>query len=285
MRSRGAVLLAGAVLVGLAGASAGLFGDVRGADRTSPLLGRVAFDVAVGVLLTYVVFALGITVWALLSGGRSGVQLPERRRKTLLEMLLLLGVCLIAAAGLHQLRGDDELVGRETETEGTPGVRTDDAAGKGPTTPATDVAIIGSVMALLVGGVVVMVLRDRAHRLPDDELDPSAAPGAVAGAAGAAAADLRAETDPRRAVVAAYLRMDAGLAEYGLGRQPAEAPLEHLARVLRDAGIPAGPAHRLVDLFERARFSSRPVDAAMRDEALAHLEAVRDHLAPAPAPA
>jgi hypothetical protein len=73
--------------------------------------------------------------------------------------------------------------------------------------------------------------------------------------------------------------MDRSLAEHGLGRRPAEAPLEHLSRVLADAGIPAAPAARLVELFERARFSSRPVDDDMRAEALAHLEAVRDHLA------
>jgi hypothetical protein len=143
--------------------------------------------------------------------------------------------------------------------------------------------VIGGVAALLLAGVVVYLFRGRRQDLVFDEPEVAGAP--VAAAAAAAAAGLRAEDDPRRAVVAAYLRMDLTLAEHGLGRRPAEAPLEHLARVLREAGIPPVAGRRLVDLFERARFSSHPVDAAMRDEALAHLEAVRDHLSPAPAPA
>ena len=46
--------------------------------------------------------------------------------------------------------------------------------------------------------------------------------------------DLRAEADPRRAVIAAYARMERALAAYGLPRSPAEAPDEYLQRILAD---------------------------------------------------
>ena len=44
--------------------------------------------------------------------------------------------------------------------------------------------------------------------------------------------DLRAEPDPRRAVIAAYARLERVLASHGLPRKTSEAPLEYLARML-----------------------------------------------------
>lgn len=86
------------------------------------------------------------------------------------------------------------------------------------------------------------------------------------------------DPDPRRAVIQAYVRMEAVLAAHGHGRAPHEAPLEYLARVLRDLDVRAEAAHALTELFERARFSHHEIDAAMRAEAVASLEAVRDDL-------
>jgi hypothetical protein len=90
--------------------------------------------------------------------------------------------------------------------------------------------------------------------------------------------DLHAERDARRAVIAAYARMERTLAVHGLPRRPAEAPLEFLGRVLSHLRVPAAAALDLTSLFERAKFSLHPVDAAMKDEAIAALSAVRDDL-------
>ena len=49
--------------------------------------------------------------------------------------------------------------------------------------------------------------------------------------------DLRAETDPRRAVIAAYARMERALAAYGLPRRPSEAPDEYLQRIFADLEV------------------------------------------------
>ena len=90
--------------------------------------------------------------------------------------------------------------------------------------------------------------------------------------------ELEFDPDPRRAVIQAYVRMETVLGEHGHARRPHEAPLEYLARVLRELDVRAEAAHALTELFERARFSNHEIDAAMRAEAVASLEAVRDDL-------
>jgi LPXTG-motif cell wall-anchored protein len=91
--------------------------------------------------------------------------------------------------------------------------------------------------------------------------------------------DLRVDPDPRRAIVAAYARMERALAASGVPRRPAEAPHEYLERALLAVDASAGAARRLTELFERAKFSQHEPDAGMRDEAIAALEAIRDELA------
>lgn len=84
--------------------------------------------------------------------------------------------------------------------------------------------------------------------------------------------------DPRRAVIRAYARMEAVLAAHGLARLRYEAPLEYLARVLRELNVRAEAAHALTELFELARFSHHEIDAAMKLEAIEALQTVRDDL-------
>jgi hypothetical protein len=90
--------------------------------------------------------------------------------------------------------------------------------------------------------------------------------------------DLALERDPRRAVIRAYARMEQVLASHGLPRAPHEAPLEYLARVLRELNVGAEAAHALTELFERAKFSQHEIDLAMKEEAIAALVRVRDDL-------
>ncbi len=90
--------------------------------------------------------------------------------------------------------------------------------------------------------------------------------------------DLRAEQDPRRAVIAAYARLERVLAAHRLPRRPAEAPLEYLARMLSDLSVSPDAARRLTNLFERAKFSQHAVGTEMKEEAISALETVRDDL-------
>jgi hypothetical protein len=89
---------------------------------------------------------------------------------------------------------------------------------------------------------------------------------------------LRAEPDPRRAVIAAYARLERALASHGLPRAVDETPEEYLTRMLARLEVDPGSARRLTDLFTEAKFSRHVVDSAMKDEAIDALSNVRDEL-------
>ena len=92
---------------------------------------------------------------------------------------------------------------------------------------------------------------------------------------------LWAEPDPRRAVIAAYARMDSWLARAGFARRASEAPFEHLDRVMGGLGATAAIGAALADLFERAKFDRRPCGQDMKQSALGALTELRDELAAA----
>ena len=91
-------------------------------------------------------------------------------------------------------------------------------------------------------------------------------------------ADLYGETDPRRAIIAAYARVERLFGSYGLPRDPSEAPVEYLERVLPELRASGSALRRLTRLFERAKFSTHDVDDSMRNDAIAALIEVRDEL-------
>ena len=156
-----------------------------------------------------------------------------------------------------------------------------------PTPPAepgvVPLVVAGVALAAMVGLVVAQLVAERRRRRPpptpaerlvellDDTLE-----------------DLEREPDPRRAVIAAWARMERGLAAAGLPRHPSEAPFEYAARVLETALAPneggtlrPASVHRLTGLFERAKFSRHPIGQADREEAMAALRTVRRELAEA----
>jgi hypothetical protein len=95
--------------------------------------------------------------------------------------------------------------------------------------------------------------------------------------------DLEAEPDARRAVIAAYARMEGVLARHGLRRRPSETPLEYLRRILLGLTARTDAVKDLTSLFERAKFSRHEVDATMKQDAIDALRLIRDDLAGAPA--
>jgi hypothetical protein len=90
---------------------------------------------------------------------------------------------------------------------------------------------------------------------------------------------LRAETDPRRAVIGAYALMDRLMDERSLGRRRSEAPLEYVGRMTAAGYARITALGRLTRLYARARFSTHPVDAGMQAEAVDAVEAIatEDH--------
>ncbi len=90
--------------------------------------------------------------------------------------------------------------------------------------------------------------------------------------------DLRAETDPRRAVIAAYARLERVLGAHGVPRHPSEAPDEYLHRVLTSLELSRRAVSRLTALFQTAKFSHHEVDDGMKEEAIDALVSARDEL-------
>ena len=132
-------------------------------------------------------------------------------------------------------------------------------------------------LGLVLLAVIAYWYAGRARKRARGELHTGLA-AAVAQAVDESLDDLRAEPDPRRAVIAAYARLEAVLAAHGLPRKPAEAPMEYLGRMLAELSVSDRAARALTDLFERAKFSQHVVGAEMKDEAIDALETVRDDL-------
>jgi Domain of unknown function (DUF4129) len=94
--------------------------------------------------------------------------------------------------------------------------------------------------------------------------------------------DLMRESDPRKAVIGAYVKMERTLAARGFPRRESEAPIEYLRRILGIVGGSGHSARRLTRLFERARFSPHEIDQRMKDDAIESLIGLRAELEAAP---
>jgi membrane protease YdiL (CAAX protease family) len=135
------------------------------------------------------------------------------------------------------------------------------------------VLVLGSLLVGVAGSTVVLLLRRKRHGLP-----PVTVAVALSQALGETLDDLRAEPDPRKAVIGAYARMERALAARGVPREAFEAPLEYLARILDVVHASAHSVRRLTQLFERARFSPHEIDAGMKDDAIDALSGLRAEL-------
>lgn len=135
--------------------------------------------------------------------------------------------------------------------------------------------VAGALGGLVLGYAVLLVVRRRplpplTRGLPVEE--------ELAAVVAVTIDDLRREGDTRRAVIAAYANMERVLASHGLGRRPAETPLEYLARILRALRVRESAVQALTALFEYAKFSPHEIAAGMKEEAIAALVAVREDL-------
>jgi hypothetical protein len=145
-----------------------------------------------------------------------------------------------------------------------------------PYQPSVSWVPIAVVVGLVIAAVVAYVVAERRARR-------GRRAGAVLGEQLAVVLDetlddLRAEADPRRAIIAAYARLERVLAANGVPRRAAETSDEYLPRVLHDLSLDSNAVERLTKLFTRAKFSQHDVDTAMKEEAIGALEQVRDEL-------
>jgi Tfp pilus assembly protein FimT/uncharacterized membrane protein YidH (DUF202 family) len=158
-----------------------------------------------------------------------------------------------------------------------PGIDTPGHKPIGDYHPGISWLVVAVVVVLAVVAVTAYVTSQRRARKAnaDEELAER-----LALALDEALDDLRAEADPRRAIVAAYARMERVLAASGVPRRSAETADEYLGRILRELAPGSDAVARLTDLFTQAKFSHHDVDATMKEDAIQALEQVRDELRP-----
>jgi hypothetical protein len=89
---------------------------------------------------------------------------------------------------------------------------------------------------------------------------------------------LQNESDPRRAVIRAYARMEATAARHGTPRRVAEAPFEFLERLVDRTHTSLKLVTQFTLMYEQARFSHHSITPAMKEEAIALLLQIRDEL-------
>jgi len=140
---------------------------------------------------------------------------------------------------------------------------------KAPTSvPFFDLTIAGLLLLFALAVFALMVLVTLAPRLEKwwTRHDPQRAVSASVGVA-EADDDLRAEPDPRMAIIRAYRRFERALALAREPRLPWQTPREFMRTTLARVSLPVAAVARLTALFETARFSDRPIGLDARDAA------------------
>ncbi len=141
-----------------------------------------------------------------------------------------------------------------------------------------DVGLAAGTLLVAVAGVVLLVgahrrRREAAGRAPRRRQPRPAAAGA---AVSMALDDLRGEPDPRRAIIAAYARMERAFALSGFPRSASETSGEYLSRVLASASAPPAALRELTLLFQEAKFSHHHLTGDQRESALRALVRIRE---------
>jgi hypothetical protein len=145
--------------------------------------------------------------------------------------------------------------------------------------PTFEWPVLWAAIALLLAGVAAWVWWRKQH-------PPAARLGAairtleddVAGSISDAIDDLESEPDARRAVIAAYARMEGVFGRHGLRRHVSETATEYLQRILLGLTTRVEAVGRLTGLFEQAKFSDHPIDGRMKQDAIDALRVIRDDL-------
>ncbi len=279
-----ALLLAAAsvVLVALIAVAAGGY---RLGGSSSSHASPYAVDTILSIVIAlYIVGALAVVAamfWSGLELRRNQRQRPrgERVWRTIL-VLLVAAVLVVVAAQRYHLRTHPRPPAE------TPAAGKASKSGKNSATPKPRQAHIRLAPLLAVlgaGGIAfaafLLAEKRRRGRLPNDWRIAEA----LSDVLDETLDDLRAESDPRRAVIAAYARMERALAAHGVPRRRFEAPHEYLGRVLAEVTGGGLAARRLTALFERARFSPHEIDVSMKDEAIEAIETLQADLAAAEA--
>ena len=264
-------MLPALVLVAMTARSYQPFGDDDRVGRREPSTTFIDGAFTVVGMLTIVALLIAAWVWLQVRPPRG-----RRRAPSGPSGLVMFLIVIVAVVGVRQLLGYERQPGQEGGADAAfpeqalPGEAVQQA--EKLHTPQVIWPLALGVAILIAVVIVALIVVDR-RRARSAERSPEALERLVR-ALDDAIDDLRRDPDPRRAVVAAYARMEQALSYHGLPRRLSEAPYEYLARVGHELDAEE-PVAVLTELFEEAKFSEHSVDEDMRGRAIDALVSVR----------
>ncbi|MEU8615511.1 DUF4129 domain-containing protein, partial [Actinoplanes sp. NPDC048791] len=83
------------------------------------------------------------------------------------------------------------------------------------------------------------------------------------------------DRDPRRAVIACWVRLEQAAAAAGTPRHAGDSPTDLVARLLAEQRLDAGVLTPFAAVYRQARYATHTVDDQMRQQARSALERLR----------
>jgi hypothetical protein len=147
-------------------------------------------------------------------------------------------------------------------------------------------AAVIAVVAVLLWYVVRDTIQVRGRRLtvePGEPPAPAAHPEKVVAAVDAGLAELAdTDADPRRAVIACWVRLERAAADAGTPRERGDTPTDLVQRLLAAHAVSRPVLDRFAAVYREARYATHVIDERMRETAVSSLRQLRDELAGVP---
>ena len=250
-----------------------------GASRPSAPAPKLLLDYIVTLSILIMPIGLGLIVWAgVMSRMYKNVPLKSSKQFPIVMPRPFLQVAIILAAIALALHFVDP-----TERPKGAGGANPVAEKKKPTTSKDEyepqfqwlpMVIVGTLVVGIGGAMVILAVRRQRALLAATPIRET-----LAEVLDETLDDLRAEPDPRKAVIGAYANMERTLAARGVPRHESEGPGEYLTRILDVVSASGHSVRRLTGLFSRARYSPHEIDARMKEDAIDALTGLRAELA------
>jgi Domain of unknown function (DUF4129) len=145
--------------------------------------------------------------------------------------------------------------------------------------------VIGCVVLAVLLGVMVWTLarevgrRRSRGKMPPPQVSRTASAEEVVAALDAGLIDLSdADLDPRRAVIACWLRLEQAAAAAGTPRQATDTPTDLVSRLLGEHHVSGDVLASFADVYREARYATHTVDERMREQARSALQRLRAEL-------
>ena len=251
------------------------------ASNTTPTPGYVNW--ATSVVLVLFLAMTPVAIWAYMRQTRERL---ERGKHRSFQMRVIRGLAFVLILGLiwpiriylgHRLHLGQGLHDLFFGTHRTTGGGKH-ARGADSYSPTFQWPVLWGSLGLLAAGVMAWFWWRKTHPAPPLAERASTMEADVAESISDAIDDLESEPDARKAVIAAYARMEGVFGRHGLRRQMSETATEYLQRILLGLTTRVEAVGRLTGLFEQAKFSDHPIDGHMKQDAIDSLRLIRDDL-------